>query len=194
MTAIAAQLLGFHVGQVIPYGIYTQDQKSQPGFGTPKVPPYRRIDRQAGRPRPGAQRHRPGRHRPRAQRSIFFTPALGQGDRGRRRPGRGGAVTYGLQLDRRERRRGRRGAGVRQPRAPAARRYDFHAIAPVEAKVDRTVKPLTIALGRVRVVAALAALLIGVQVISRQLRDGRRGPERCCGRSAPLPPPRSPTA
>jgi hypothetical protein len=44
MTASAAHLLGFHVGQVIPYGLYTPKQTSLPGFGTPRVPPHRRID------------------------------------------------------------------------------------------------------------------------------------------------------
>ena len=55
--------------------------------------------------------------------------------------------------------------------APPGNTYGFHAIAPVEAKVDRTVKPLAIALGVFGGVAALAALLIGLQLMSRQLRD-----------------------
>ena len=42
MTPPAAQLLGFHVGQVIPYGLYTQEQQNLPDFGTPNVPPHRR--------------------------------------------------------------------------------------------------------------------------------------------------------
>ena len=41
--------------------------------------------------------------------------------------------------------------------------------------MDRTVKPLAIALGVFGGLAALAALLIGVQVISRQLTRRRRG-------------------
>lgn len=57
------------------------------------------------------------------------------------------------------------------PAAPPGNTYGFHAIAPVEAKVNRTVKPLTIALGVFGGVAALAVLLIGLQLISRQLRD-----------------------
>src|ERR1022692_2866314 len=47
---------------------------------------------------------------------------------------------------------------------------EFHVTGPIAAKVDRTVTPLAIALGVFGAVAALAALLIGVQVISRQLR------------------------
>ena len=39
MTATAAQLLGVHVGQVVPLGLYTDAQTSQPGFGTPRVAP-----------------------------------------------------------------------------------------------------------------------------------------------------------
>ena len=44
MTASAAHVLGFHVGQVIPYGIYTLDQEGLPGFGTARVQPHIRLN------------------------------------------------------------------------------------------------------------------------------------------------------
>ena len=99
---------------------------------------------------------------------VFFTPAFGreivaQG-------GQAGAITYGLQLDHEN---GDVNVVEREfaLAAPPGNTYGFHAIAPVEAKVDRTVKPLAIALGVFGGVAALAALLIGLQLMSRQLRD-----------------------
>ena len=44
MNSIAAQGLGLHVGQVVPFGIYTDAQTELPGFGTASVPPHRTID------------------------------------------------------------------------------------------------------------------------------------------------------
>ena len=44
MTAAAAQVLGVHVGQVVPLGAYTNAQANSPGFGTPSVAPHLRID------------------------------------------------------------------------------------------------------------------------------------------------------
>jgi hypothetical protein len=37
MTASAAHLLGFHLDEVIPYGIYAQSQQAEPGIGTSLV-------------------------------------------------------------------------------------------------------------------------------------------------------------
>jgi hypothetical protein len=167
MTAVAAHLLGFHVGEVIPYGFYTQQQQGLPAFGTPKVPPHRRIDAKLV----GLVQLNNAIVQDDIDRLptfIFFTPALGQeivADGGQ---GEGGAVTYGLQVD-------GGNAGVAKVErefnaVPTRSTAAFHAISPVEAKVDRTVKPIAIALGVFGAVAALAALLIGVQVISRQLR------------------------
>ena len=42
-TALGAHLLGLHVGEVIPMGVFTATQFSSPGFGTPRVTPERRI-------------------------------------------------------------------------------------------------------------------------------------------------------
>ena len=44
MTAEAAHLLGLHVGESVPYGLFTNEQISLPGMGTPSVQPHRRID------------------------------------------------------------------------------------------------------------------------------------------------------
>lgn len=168
MTAVAAHLLGFHVGQVVPYGLYTQQQEGLPGFGTPSVPPHRRIDAKLV----GLVQQSNAIVQDDIDRLptfVFFTPAFGKEVVADGSQGAGGAITYGLQLD-----RGNSGvATVEQEFAklvPPHTTADFHAISPVAAKVDRTVKPLAIALGVFGAVAALAALLIGAQAISRQLR------------------------
>ena len=44
VNAAVAQQFGLHVGQVVPFGIYTNAQTELPGFGTAGVPPYRRLD------------------------------------------------------------------------------------------------------------------------------------------------------
>ncbi len=40
----AAAALGFHVGEIVPMGFYTNSQTDSPAFGTAKVKPHRRID------------------------------------------------------------------------------------------------------------------------------------------------------
>ena len=168
MTAAAARLLGFHVGQVIPYGLYTQKQQGLPGFGTPSVRPHRRFDA-----------HLVGLVQvsnaivqddiDRFPTFIFFTPALAKEVLADAGQGTAGPVVYGLQLD-----HGDSGVAAVEREfsllVPRGTVDQFHATGPVAAKVDRTLKPLAIALGVFGAVAALAALLIGVQVISRQLR------------------------
>ncbi len=169
MTALAAHLYGFHVGEVIPYGIYTLDQAQQPGFGTARVPPHRRFNAKlVGLIQLSASvvqddiDHYPT--------FVFLTPAFGRevvADKGQ---GEAGAITYGLQLV-----DGRAGVTAVEQEfsriAPPGNTYGFHASAPIAAKVDRTVKPLAIALGVFGAVAALAALLIATQLIARQLHD-----------------------
>ena len=44
MTAEAAHLLGLQVGETVPYGLFTDEQTSLPGMGTPSVQPHRRVD------------------------------------------------------------------------------------------------------------------------------------------------------
>ena len=167
MTPSAARVLGVHVGEVIPYGIYTTRQQNQPGFGTARVLPRIRVDATLV----GLVQESNAIVQDDIDQFptfVFFTPALGR--RIVAVGGQEGAITYGLRLD--------HGNGavnsVEQEfakAAPPGNSYGFHAIAPVEAKVDRTVKPLTIAIGVFGGAAALAVLLIGLQLISRQLRD-----------------------
>ena len=169
MTATAANLLGYHVGQVIPYGIYTEEQETLPGFGTPSVPPHRRIDaRLVGIVQMSSAVVQDDIDR--FPTFIFFTPAVGEAVVADGGQGTDDIIYYGLQLD-----QGNSGTGAVERElttmTPRGTTLAFHAVAPVEAKVDLTVKPLAIALGVFGALAALATLLIGLQVISRQLRD-----------------------
>ncbi len=169
MTALAARTFGAHVGQVVPFGLYTQKQTTLPGFGTPRVPPHRLINAKLV----GLVQLDNAVVQDDIDRFptfVFFTPALGQevvADSGQ---GAGGTIFYGLQLD-----EGDSGVAAAEREfsalVPPGTVYAFHATAPINAKVDLTVKPMAIALGVFGAVAALAALLIGLQVVSRQLRD-----------------------
>ena len=53
---------------------------------------------------------------------------------------------------------------------PRGTTYNFHVTSVVEGQVDRTVKPEAIALGVFGAIAMLAALLIALQMIARQLQ------------------------
>ena len=44
MTATAADLLGVHVGQVVPMGFYTEAQENLPNFGAPDLRPRLEAD------------------------------------------------------------------------------------------------------------------------------------------------------
>ena len=170
MTALAAHLLGVHVGEVIPYGVYTPHQQTLPGFGTARVPPHFRFDATlVGLVQESNTIVEDDIDR--FPTFVFFTPALGREIVAK--GGQEGAITYGLQLD-----HGNSDVNTVEQEfagaAPPGNTYGFHAIAPVEAKVDRTVEPLTIALGVFGGLAALATLLIGLQLISRQLRDAEQ--------------------
>ncbi len=170
MTALAAHLLGVRVGEVIPYGIYTAHQQNLPGFGTARVPPHFRFNATLV----GLVQESNAIVEDDIDRYptfVFFTPALGREIVAK--GGQEGAITYGLQLD-----HGNSDVNAVEQEfarvSPPGNTYGFHAIAPVEAKVDRTVEPLAIALGVFGGLAALTALLIGLQLISRQLRDAEQ--------------------
>ena len=143
-------------------------RQSLPGFGTARVQPRISHRRHVGGPGPTEQRHRPGRHRPLPDVRVLH-PGPGPRGRGRRAGEMAPSPTGSNSTTATATSNGWSGSSPGRHRR--GNTYGFHAIAPVEAKVDRTVKPLAIALGVFGGVAALAALLIGLQLISRQLRD-----------------------
>ncbi len=169
MTAEAAQLMGVHVGEVIHYGIYNSHEQNEAGFGTARVRPYRQVEAKLV----GLVQVNNAVVEDDIDRYptfVFFTPALGQAIVTDPKTGPVGALIYGLRLD-------RGGAGVSSVErefasvSPPGNTYGFHALAAVELKVDRTIKPLVIALAVFGGLALLAAILIAVQIISRQLGD-----------------------
>ncbi|MGB9112374.1 MAG: FtsX-like permease family protein [Acidimicrobiales bacterium] len=162
-TAEAERLLGWHVGEAITMGFYTLAQSSERAFGTPKVKPTLRLDMKL------------------VGTVVFnnevvlddvdryptfslFTPAL-------TRHFSSGTIyaSYGLKL-----RDGSRGVSAVEQEIVAAlpkgTTYSFHVTSIVVGQVDRTVKPEAIALGVFGAIALLAALLIALQMIARQLQ------------------------
>ena len=156
-TALAARLLGWHLGQVIPMGFYTNSQ-------SPTSRPLRQlrmtltgivtfnnevvlddVDKYPS--------------------DVLFTPALtgpfstGPED-----------VYYGLKL--------RNGASAVPAveheiirAVPQAVNASFHLTSTVEGQVNRTVEPEAIALAVFGIIAALATVLIAVQVVARQIQQ-----------------------
>jgi hypothetical protein len=156
-TAPAARLLGWHVGQVISMGFYTNAQ-------SPSSPPLRRLAmRLAGIVVFNDEVVLDDVDRLPAY--VLFTPAL-------TRPFSTGPeyVSYGLTLA-----AGARGVpAVEQEiiRAlPKGITYSFHVTSVIEGQVDRTVRPEAIALAVFGVIAMLAALLISALAIARQLQQ-----------------------
>jgi hypothetical protein len=164
-TAQAARRLGWHVGEVIPMGVYTNAQISADTFGTATVKPRRRLNMRLT----GIVVLNNGVVLDEVDRLpafVLFTPAL-------TRPLSTGLryAQYGLRL-----RDGTRGVPAVEREIVAAlppgTTYSFHVTSVVQGQVDRTVRPDAIALAVFGVIAMLAALLIAVQIIARQLQSG----------------------
>jgi hypothetical protein len=168
VTADAARLLGFHVGETIEWGVYSSRQTSLPGFGTATVKPAMRslltvvgivafssdiveddIDR--------------------VPTFEMFTPSFTKeilSEHGQF----AGATVYGIQIA-----KGHTLAAVQREMTGVvqARTVEtIHDQAPVAAKADRSIRPIAIALGAFGGITLLAALLIGAQAAARRLRDG----------------------
>ena len=164
-TAQAARLMGWHVGEVIPMGVYTNAQISEAAFGTARVKPRRRLEmRLVGTVVFSNEVVLDQVDRFPA--FVLFTPAL-------TRPITSGAryAQYGLRL-----KDGARGVPAVEREIvaalPARTTYSFHVTSVVEGQAERTVRPDAIALAVFGLIALVAALLIAAQVIARQLRSG----------------------
>jgi hypothetical protein len=165
-TALGAHLLGLHVGEVIPMGVFTTAQFNSPGFGTPRVAPERRIGmRLVGIVVFNNEVIEDDTDR--LPTDFLITPALTstliahgvvQG------------TWYGMQLT-----HGSRDIPAVEKALirllPSGSDANFNLTSLTETKVERAVKPESIALGVFGVIAALAALSIATLAISRQLRS-----------------------
>jgi hypothetical protein len=173
MTANAARNLHLRVGQKILLGAFTTEQAGYSGFGTAAVQPRLRIEATLT----GIVVFNEQVVQDDVDRSVGFmvvTPAL------LRRiaaisPSSISPVLYNLQLD-----HGSRDAPKVETEfinaTPRQSGYEIHVTARTVAEVELSIKPESVALGAFGVIAALVALILGTQAISRQLRvvDGDR--------------------
>ena len=165
MATQVAHQLGLHVGARIPIGVYTNAQTNLPAFGTSKVRPIRRIVvtlvGTVVEPRQLIEDDVDG-----SQSLAYFTPAF-------TRPFVSCCVNYstaGIQV-----RGGASHVAAVEREVKAVLPKAFPAMsgaAETFGKAQRAIKPESIALGVFGAIAAMAALLIAVQVIGRQVRVG----------------------
>ena len=167
-TAAGAEAAHWHVGQVVPFGFFTEAQISSANFVSGSVKPAIRVNAKLV----GLVEFSDGVVQDQVDRYptfALFTPAL---THSLLRPGMTFATYYGIQT-----------AHGSQDVAAVERAFE-HVIPPgdttqehltsLEAgKSERAIKPESIALGVFGVIAALVALVIGGQAISRQLRASR---------------------
>ncbi|MGA3352764.1 MAG: FtsX-like permease family protein [Acidimicrobiales bacterium] len=162
-TAQAEKMLGWHLGEVLPMGFYTLAQSELPDFGTAKVKPHLRVEMKLT----GTvvfNNEVVLDDVDRFPTYVLFTPALTQRFQGGMQ-----YLSYGLKL--------RAGAGGVSAveleiiaALPRGTTYTFHVTSVVAGQVNRTVKPDAIALGVFGAIAMLAAVLIAMQMIARQLQ------------------------
>ena len=164
-TAEGARLLGIHVGQTVPLGVYSLAQTNLPAFGTPSVPPRIRVNgKLVGIVVFNDQVVQDDVDT--FETEVLFTQALTK-----RALAFATAAQFGLQLDRGD----RDVSAVERELAhlvPPGTVYEFHRTSLIEARVERVVKPESIALAVFGGIAGVAALVIAGLAISRQLQRG----------------------
>lgn len=167
MTANAAAHLHLRVGQKILLGAFTTEQAGYPGFGTAKVQPRLRFEATLT----GIVVFNNEVVQDDVDRSYGFmvvTPALIR-KISAISPSSTTPVLYNLQLD-----HGYRDDAKVETEfinaTPPQSSYEVHVAARTTAQVELSVKPESVALGAFGAIAALVALILGLQAISRQLR------------------------
>ncbi len=167
---VAAQF-GFHVGEVIPYGFYSNAQQGLPGFGTRAVAPALRIDlKLVGLAVLNSQIVQDDVDS--LPTILPLTPAFAREVIAQKGQAFSGALVFGIKT---------KGGAATVPAVerevatliPAGVIATDHALVPVVAKADRALKPISIALGVFGGIALLAALLIAAQLIARRCRLDR---------------------
>ena len=167
MTANAADFLHLRVGQKILLGAFTTKQTESAGFGTAKVQPSLRIEATLT----GIVVFNNQVVQDDVDRSLGFmvvTPALIR-QIGTISPSSITPALYNLQLD-----HGNLDAAKVETEfinaTPPQSGYEIHVTARTTAQVELSIKPESVALGAFGAIAALVALILGLQAISRQLR------------------------
>ena len=161
-TPQGARLLGIRLGQVIPVGLYTQSESELPGFGSARVPPARRFEmRLVGIIKFNNEIVEDDTDR--FPTNAIYTPAFSRQVSNKDTNG----TWYGIQL------KTHAGplAGVEEELRrvlPSDAQANFSIAAQSEAKVQRAVRPESIAVGVFGLIAAVACIVIALLVISRE--------------------------
>jgi hypothetical protein len=167
MTASAAGFLHLRVGQKILLGAFTTGQTESAGFGTTKVQPRLRIEATLT----GIVVFNNEVVQDDVDRAYGFmvlTPALIH-QVAAISPSTATPVLYALQLDHGSRDDAKVETEFIRATPPQSS-YQIHVVARTTAQVELSIKPESVALGAFGIIAALIALILGLQAISRQLR------------------------
>jgi hypothetical protein len=169
IAPVIARLLGWHVGQVVPFGFYSNAQQTLPGFGTKAVPPAIRMNMKiVGLASLSSEVVEDDVDI--LPTFIPLTPAFAR--EAIAHGGMASAVSFGVKTS---------GGAATVPLvereiasvAPRGDQVTDHDLTPVVAKADRALKPISIALGVFGGVALLATLLVAIQLVARRLRVDR---------------------
>jgi putative ABC transport system permease protein len=171
MAPQVAKQFGFHLGQVIPYGFYSNAQQGLPGFGTKAVAPALRANlKLVGLASLNSEIVQDDVDI--LPTFIPLTPAFARELLAQKGEQFAGALVFGIQT---------KGGAATVPAVerevaaliPTSLIATDHALVPVVAKADRSLKPISIALGVFGGIALLAALLIAAQLMARRGRVDR---------------------
>ncbi|MGA2124091.1 MAG: FtsX-like permease family protein, partial [Acidimicrobiales bacterium] len=168
-TALAERLMKWHLGEVVKMGVYSVKQINGKGFGTSKVLPSKVIDE-----------HLVG--------TIVFDNSVVQDSVDQQptfyvlTPAAAVHFTSGLQyveyhfaLSATASQSAVTHAIIRK--IPPGTTYTFTHLSVAEGEVNRSVRPIALALGVFGALALVAALLVGLQMIARRLSAERRDEE-----------------
>jgi FtsX-like permease family/MacB-like periplasmic core domain len=169
VAPVVARLLGFRVGQIIPFGFYSASQQGLPGFGTSAVTPALRVNMKiVGLASLNSEIVEDDVDI--LPTFIPLTPAFAK--EALAHGGMSSALSFGIKTT-----GGPNTVSLVEREitrlAPPGAQVTNHELAPVVAKADRALKPISIALGVFGSVALLAAVLVAVQIIARRLRTDR---------------------
>jgi putative ABC transport system permease protein len=168
MTASAARIDKLHVGEHFPLGLYGPKQQSNPALGTPKVKPLLLIHATlVGIGELNTQVVQDGVDQ--VYGFVFVTPALIKEATHVLKTGN--TVSYGIQLTPAPHDIANTESELVRF-VPRGYESAFHVTTQIESQVELAIKPESIALGAFGLIAALAALVLALQAISRLLRDG----------------------
>jgi hypothetical protein len=168
VTASAAKQLKIHLGEVVPFGLYTNAQFQSPDFGTPKVVPRLLVhERIVGIAAFNTQVVQDDVDR--SYGFLFLTPALLR-HAFHVMPGRATAVAYGIRL------KSGNFSIVTVEHAlvalvPRGYTYQFHVTSHAVAPIQLAIKPESLALEGFGAIAALVCLVLAAQALSRALRS-----------------------